>query len=420
MYHVICCMKSKDSYNRIKSQYERKNVEWEDFIYDLDDIKSKFTVTDFDLAVIDTRLWWNDDAIEFFNRRNIQVVLFQGDFEEVLKQLYQICSLENDPEKEKVNIENQVLDSGTEIMPQIKEKIVEKSVRVEVPVYKSVYAGLTNQLILVANLSKRAGSTFLTLNLAKLLSNLKILTSVIEPPIDKPYIFDTVGLDVRIKKSNSTKESGFISFPHIIAENRTITRDKETIEDGILWLVADSRKPLIKSWDYYKMMKLIYASKKASINLVDCGSNLEHESLKPIISEADLVLVLVDPLPTECMQNEDLLNELFNMKKSGIPVEFVVNRWTSGVNKEELIDFLKVTPLATLPAIDLKYIHEAIYNYRIPFENKTVEETFSKPFYQIIKKFIPADMLKNFCSQKDVEIAKYSLFNNIFKRKVGQ
>lgn len=418
MYNVICCMKSEDSYRRILSQYVNDNVNWDNFVFDIDDVKSRFTVNIYDLAIVDVRLWWKDEVIEFFAKQKVQTILFQGDFEDTLNQLYQVCIKTIEPDKN--DAKYQVPESSTIANKPSRVSYIEKQIRVEVPVYKAVYAGIPNQLIIITNLSKRAGSTFITLNLAKLLSRLKILNCVIEPPIDKPYIFETVGLDEKLKESSNDENIKYISYPHLINENRKLQKDKEFIYDSTVWLVPDSRLPIINDWDYFKMMKLIYTSKKASTYLVDCGSNLDHESIEPIISEADMIIVVIDPMPTECMQNEELLEKFFEMKRTDLPVEFVINNFTTGVNKEELIDFIRIQPLAYIPAIDKRYIHEAIYNYKVPFEIKAVEDILSKPFYSIVKKLIPADLLKNYYSYSEKDVVKKFNLKNILRRRENE
>jgi MinD-like ATPase involved in chromosome partitioning or flagellar assembly len=437
---IVCCVKSKESYNRIINQFKQKNVEWEDYILELDDVKAKMVFTEYDLAIIDVRLWWKDEAIEFFEKKDIQVIIFQGDFEEVLTQLQNIIPDVPEPVEEKVPESSTIFE----------DKPKNETIYIDRPVYKPVYGGFSNRLVFIANLSSRAGSSFLTLNLSRMLAKLDILTSVIEPPINKPYYFDTVGIDERLKReSNGKEEPEFYSYPHIISAGKKLFKDRETIIDGIIWLVSDSRKPLIcdkkdvsnaldsikealsnneqdkiikaaddlmqahNRWDYFKMMKLIYASKKAVVNIVDCGGNLEHESIKNTLSEPDLILIVVDPLPTECMQNERLLEELISMKKSGYPIEFVVNRWASGINREQLLDFLRITPLATVPYIDSRYIYDAIYNYRLPIDNSEVETAFNKPFSTIIKRIVPTELIKGPTQQEAEEVKGKGIFSKI-------
>jgi hypothetical protein len=425
-------MKSKDSFNRVINQYTPPNVEWEEYVSDIEEIQEKIVFKEYDLAIVDEKIWWKDEAIELFNRKGVEVIIFQGDFEEVLEKVKELIPEEQEEEFEIEEFNEEVLNFSTEEQ-EVKVKEVEKTedtrevkyihtkeyidrpVNVPVPVYKSMYTSIGNKLIVIANLSKRAGATFLTLNLAKAIADLDILVSIIEPPIDLPYIFDTIGLENRLNDiSEDAKGSlNYYSYPHEILEKTKIKKERETINDGIVWMVPDSRKPIIPKWDYYNMMKLIYASRKASVTLIDAGDNLEHEAIKPILSEADLVLIVVDPLPTECMQNNDKLEELIMLRnKEGVPIQFAINHWNTGVDKKQFIDFLKVEPMMYIPQIDSNYIYKSIYDCKIPYDDIDVKMLLDKPFYYVIKNLIPKELLSNLESKKE---EKTSLKDKVFK-----
>jgi hypothetical protein len=340
--------------------------------------------------------------------------------------------------KEKIVIKNKFSSKEPKEKVKIKEKIVTKEI------IQHVYqppVEISNKLIVVVNLSKRAGATFVTLNLAKALSELDISTAVIETPLDKPYIFDTVGLEQKLEETEEEGSLKFYSYQHVIIDGKEVEKNKETIVDKISWIVSDPRRSLIKetkcehreclgdlcrekqcknrSWDYFKMMQLIYAS-KAAINIIDCGSYYHHESVKPVLSQADMVLVVVDPLPAEIMQNEDILSELLEMKKSEFPIEFIFNRWNEGVDKKKLLKFIfskenknEEGPLCYIPSIEAKYISKAIYDCQIPYSNKEIKEQLKKPLEQIIKKVVPEELL---LAKKKYE--KIS-FKNKFLKKIG-
>jgi hypothetical protein len=232
---------------------------------------------------------------------------------------------------------------------------------------------------------------------------------------------------------------------------KALTKGFEVVEDGIAWIIGDSRKPIINdktkvhfylenlldtinsgdmesikncleelkgalnAWDYYKTMKLIYAY-RAGIQIVDVGNNFEEKSIKPIVNEADLTLVVIDPMPVECSQNSKRLDELLEMKKNGFPIEFVVNRFENTVDTEQLKEFIRVTPVAYIPAVDLKYIYKAVYNYKIPFEIKEVEEAIIKPLYQIAKLIIPDELLKDTFTSKEKADKKPFSFGSLLRR----
>lgn len=405
---IVVIMKSKESFKRIRLQVDNNSIEWEP-IFDLDDLREKIVFIKYDIAIVDTNIWWKDEAIELFNKFKIDTIMFEGDFEEISQEIRNKIPI-NTPAEEVENLPEELTNEERPIRYIEKEIIREKEVKVKVPVYKEVYTGIPKQLIIIANLSKRAGSTFVTLNLAKALSDLKILCSVIENPVE-PYIFDTIGLEQRLIK-NRGEDFEFYSYPHLIYENKKIEKDMETIEDGIIWLVSDPRKPLIQEqhWDYYKMMKLLYASRKASISILDIGYNIDKDYIKPILDEADKIFIVIDPMPTEIMQNKKLFDDLLELKKDGLPIEFIINRWTSGIDKKQLLNHLKITPLALIPAIDLKLIHKAIYDCKIPYSVSEIKEELSIPFNNIVKRIIPSEFITE-------EKAKTGYFKNKFFKK---
>jgi len=417
MYKIICCMKSKESYIRIVSHINQSNIDFEENMSDLDNVQEKVYYTKYDLAIVDEKIWWKNEALEFFNKQNIEILLFQGDFEEIINKIKERF-VDNEVDAEPINDSDEEAFKGEKkaikYVPLKEIEYVDREVKVEV--YKPVYAGIKYQVVLVANLTKRAGSTFLTLNLAKALSNYSVLTSVIEPPIDKPYIFDTIDLEKRLEKKSNNHSLNFYSYPHVIVNNEIIERNKETIDDGIVWLIPDPRRPLIDSdkWDFYCMMKLLYASKLAPISIIDCGFNIEHESIKPLMSEADLILIVIDPLPTECMQNNELLDNLISLKADGLPIEFVVNRWNKGVNKIDFLNYIKVTPFMQIPAFNSDIIYKAIYEYKFPIDYKEIEDVLLPCFSPLIRRLLPKQLIKEIPS-----LDSSSMKKNILKKFFG-
>jgi len=139
-------------------------------------------------------------------------------------------------------------------------------------------------------------------------------------------IFHWVGIEERLNKSAGNK---FYSYPHSIRENKTLKPNSEFVFDGIAWVVADDRKDMITDWNYNQMIKLMYASSLCPITLIDIGSNTGHESVKPILSNVDGILVIVDPFPTYCMKQNHKLEEILKLKQEGFPIHFIVNKYNS-------------------------------------------------------------------------------------------
>ncbi len=415
MINLICCIKSQESFSRIANTFkDDNNFELEDFIEDFEKVQENITVSQYDLAVIDEKLPWKDPALDLFNKKDIKIIIFKGDFRKTTGDIYKLFPVIEEAKEllKKGDPQSKHGEAGNQQVKYIvKEKLVEKEVKVDVPIYKEVYKGIENKLIIVTGLSKKAGSTFLSTNLAKALSGLKIRTSVIEPPIDTPYLFDYIGLDGKLDTSGP--EYNFYSYPHVINNGVKPLRGMEAIIDDIIWIIPDSRMETIENWDSLKMMKLLYTSKRAPISIVDVGNNIDHESVDSILTSADMILAVINPQPIELKQNKDKLEILLKLKKERYPIEFVINFYNSGINRKELSRYLKTTPTIFIPAINSEHIYKAGYKNKIPLDYLEVEEQLFKPLSDIIKNIIPLGLFKETLKDK----SSYKDSNIIHKLK---
>jgi|GEM_PF-2219767 len=390
----ICCMKSKFSYSRLKTNYSDK-CNWEEYIDEIQTVQDKIVFNDYDFAVVDEKLPWKEQVIELFTKKGIETILFEGDFEDVVIKIdaliekNKLNSVAEEPIEEIIPEETiQSTEEKTESEQTIRyvDKIVEvtKEVPVEVPVYKQIYAGIQNKLIGVLNLSSNAGSTFITLNLAKMISSYGVLTSIIELSLN-PVIFNLMGLEKKFGDN-------FYSYHHAIVDKKKIEKDRESIFDDVIFIVPDTRKYLAENWDYSLMMKLIYSSKKASINIVDIGNNFEDDSIQGIIDEFDILIVVIDP-----MQNNFNVEVLREVKKFGRigKVQYVINRWNSNSDKNKIVSEIGSEDFVYVPFIDIEVINKAINSSVFPYSIDTVKQSFDKPFSKLIRELIPTEILKN-------------------------
>ena len=170
--------------------------------------------------------------------------------------------------------------------------------------------------------------------------------------------------------------------------------------DSIAWIVADDRREKIISWDYNQMIKLIYASSLCPITFIDIGSNIGHASVKPILSNVDEILVVIDPFPTYCMGQNNKLEELLKLKEEGFSIHFIVNKWNSGVKDKDFLSYLGCEPAAFIPAINLEYLYKANYSSSISCSYREVFEKLEKPLEEILSLFIQKKFLKSPAPEK--------------------
>jgi len=406
MSNIICCLNIKESYVRIINHFKgHPYINFEEYVYDIEEVKSKFLYKKWQYAVVDRKLPWREQAENFFKKNNIEIIYFNDDYSEVISSIKNKVPKPPEDEIDKSYV-RPFKGTGVRYVEKPITKIVERK----------IYTGIEKKLIIVSSLSKCAGATTITLSLAKYLSILGILSSVIEPPIE-PTIFNWIGIEEIIDKSGEYCEDSFYSYPHEIASEKRIKNKAEFIFDNIVWIVPDARKKAIDNWGYNQMLKLIYVSNIAPITFIDVGDNLNHETVRPLLSLVDLVLVVIDPFPINFYMNRNKLLDIIKLKSYGCPINFIMNKWNSGIEEKEFLDFIQVKPLAFIPAIDLSLLYKANYQYKIPLCYSEVSDLLSKPLAKICSLFIPKEF--KFGISKNKSIKKKGMFSNIlvkFKR----
>lgn len=106
MLNLLCCTKANLSYERIVNHFE--NFRFESHINELDVLQEKLINNSYDLAIIDEKLWWLDEGIELLNKQNIKVIVFKGNFDEIINEITEQTKVIEELFKEEILKENQV------------------------------------------------------------------------------------------------------------------------------------------------------------------------------------------------------------------------------------------------------------------------------------------------------------------------
>lgn len=280
----------------------------------------------------------------------------------------------------------------------------------KVEVIKTVYSNIPQKNIGIVNLSRRAGSTFVTLNIAKALSDKGVLTSVIEISSKKPYLFDYLGVQQKLLAD----DMDFNDYLYVndIIENSDTRKKKLLYEDCILWMLFNPLRRINKSLEEEHVYSMIKFSKNNSVNLWDIGSHLENLEFKEILNILDTVLLIVDPLPPEIIQNEKALHNFKKLLQQGLEGYVIINKHNRGVNVKELIEYLGCSPVTYIPYINPEQIYEAVYHYKIPYELPKVREVLNHKIDILIEKVL---LYGKISKEKN---NRYNPFKHFKKRKV--
>lgn len=363
-------LKKSDYYLNVK-QFKEYYMIYYDFLFIHDEISNHFSEHD-----------W-EDIKRYCNKKGISILIY--DEKERKTELLQ--ELEQNIPSEK---EFSDQDETVELRPLhylSNNQGVEK-----VEVIKTVYSNIPQKNIGVVNLSQRAGSTFITLNMAKALSDYGVLTSVIEIPFNKAYIFDYLGIQQKLMKED-IDFNNYIYINDVIESSETISK-KLLFEDCILWMICNPLKEVGRPFKSQHIHNILKLSKNMSVNLCDLGSNLQHNDFDELHAFLDVILLIVDPLPSEIIQNEAVLKKFKRLQDEGIDGHIVINKYCKGIPIKELIDYLECTPISHIPFIRPEDVYGAVYNYKIPYELPSVKTLIQADMQILIERLLLNDKIK--------------------------
>lgn len=391
MINLVFCIKSKESFKRIQNTLKiDNNLELEEFIPNLEALQSNITIKHYDIAVIDEKLSWKEEAFDLLNKKGTSIILFKGNFKKTISEIYD--KMPGSADDEDSSNKNTKTLSPYPNLNYCKNSTLQAIEKNPTKAEPALFNGIENKLIIIGSLSHGAGATFLSINLAKALTDLKIRTSVIETPINEPTLFYYLGLDKKLA-TKCIDNNNFYSYPHLISGGLKPPKNKETIIDNIVWLIQNPLEGAIENWDHLKTIMLLDSSRRSPINIIDAGINYENESIEPLISAADLLLIVVNPISYNLRKNKKKIEELIKLKKNGLLVEFIVNLNTPAISKKDLSAYFKNIPLIYIPVIETRYLQESANKSVIPLTHPKISEKLFNPISEIVKNIIPVEVL---------------------------
>lgn len=224
-----------------------------------------------------------------------------------------------------------------------------------------------------AGLSPGAGASFLTMMLAEVLASEAAADngSVTVLSVDDTYIYDALGLDKKFAEGSFSDIYPMRNGEHVFRPN---------VDEGISWAVAAG---------YSDSLKLLPAE-KACIARIIPGSyilwDMESDDLELTLRQAkgavDMLLLVIDPLPSALVNNMDRLKYIKNI---GIPLVAVFNKWNDGVDERAVMDYVGIDERVIMPSIDAALVYRAEYECENPYRNAVVRRCVSDSMKELIR-----------------------------------
>lgn len=222
-----------------------------------------------------------------------------------------------------------------------------------------------------------AGATFVAVSLAaeaaRICGKAVAFAELVTYYSGKPLTYEMLGMDKRFKMRS------FDSFYSELNRGRYI-RKLRNMDQMVNWALAvpsDMQNGIVLSAaDESRLVNNIYGD----IIICDLGGRFNEKR----IHEMDIVICVVDPLPSRLIANHDMYACLRREEKNGADILWVINKMNSGINLHCLRDYLKIRDTVILPLVPPEYIYTAEYNCRIPIDQREVRHELEGVFDQII------------------------------------
>ncbi|MBN7772879.1 hypothetical protein [Clostridium aminobutyricum] len=238
----------------------------------------------------------------------------------------------------------------------------------------------SRQKIGIVGMSAGAGTSFISSSLAKHLSKEKgQRVAFVEACTDSSserYIYDSLGMDKRFAGR------AFYDFYHEMKEGRSVS-GLVNLDEKINWaLRVPSMTGQYRDNIKIEPIEMCRIINNITADIIVCDLTTSHDT-EEIIREMDLIIFVIDPLPSKLISGYPSLCQMKNLEMKGQKIIWLVNKYNEGVNKREFNTFIKVKNYIIVPMVQQQSFYLAEYNCRIPYSVKSIAEVMTEPLEKI-------------------------------------
>lgn len=239
----------------------------------------------------------------------------------------------------------------------------------------------------VVPISRGAGATLIATSVAKVISeNEMVKVSFVEisqrKKLGERITFDSIGIDRRFAGRSFTD-----LFK--LAEQGGITRGITNIDEGINWIlhtpsIPGASKIGEESNRVNEPLENLRVLNSAPGDVIICDFEIHPEMLE-LLTDMDVLIVVIDPIPSAMIAGYETLGFCKALAVGGKRIIWVVNKDNGGVNKRELIQFIRLKDIIFIPYISAEELYNAEYNCLLPISKREVRTNLVNGVNKIIK-----------------------------------
>ena len=239
---------------------------------------------------------------------------------------------------------------------------------------------MENIKIGIAGMGKGAGASFVTLLLAEEMAERNSMLhensaghdgEAIEGIVTvaasgDTYFYDSLGFDSRFQKGSFVP---FEEFDQQKAQEYRSAGKLPNINEGISWLVSSPKTCYLKISE--RERSRILSRITGRYILWDMGHRALELDFEEAVKDVDMMIYVIDPIPSKMLPLYDTFAQI---RDCSIPVVYVLNRMNSGVDKKDLMSFLKIKKPVILPWTDPALIYRSEYKCEYPYKNGEIRK----------------------------------------------
>ena len=239
---------------------------------------------------------------------------------------------------------------------------------------------IEKQKIGVMGMSRCAGATLVATSLARMLSSVESRKVTFLEICDlfegkDALLYDAIGIEKRFR----TRE--FTGFYSDVKHGESI-RGKSNSDEGINWGLITPED--VKEAQNPSPIEIVRLINNIHGDLIICDISSCKNSVDYLL-DMDVVIFVIDPLPSHMIAGYPLLREVKRLEYKGKKTVWLINKFNSGVNKRDYLNFLKLKKFYKIPSIPAENFYSAEFNCKIPYEVRDIQDGVKAVLEKIIK-----------------------------------
>jgi MinD-like ATPase involved in chromosome partitioning or flagellar assembly len=160
----------------------------------------------------------------------------------------------------------------------------------------------------------------------------------------------------------------YFRFFRGLSENQSI-RGMRNMDEGINWVLRSPEEREV-SLSFEQKLRL---TGRVTGDVIFCDLSGGADPKLQLLQSMDRVIAVVDPLPSAMLEGYRTLCRLKTLDTGGCDTIYAINKMNNGVNRRQMLDFLKIKNPVLIPLVSPEHVYTAEYNCKIPYTVREVK-----------------------------------------------